>query len=103
MQDLNEKNRYEAAKKKVKNIKGFYVHLLIFILVNAYILFKRYHRFDTVNDFLVFHNFSTLFFWGIGLGAHALSVFGPDLFLGKNWEERKIKEFMDREKNNKWE
>lgn len=103
MQDLNEKIRYEAAKKKVKNIKGFYVHLLVFIAVNAFLLIKRYYRLGPTDDFLVFHNFSTLFFWGIGLGAHALSVFGPDLFLGKNWEERKIKEFMDREKQNKWE
>jgi len=103
MEDFNEKIRYEAAKKKVKSIKGFYVHLLVFIAINTYILFKRYNGLGPEDNFFVFHHFSTLFFWGIGLGAHALSVFGPDLFFGKNWEERKIREFMNQEKQKKWE
>ena len=48
-------------------------------------------------------NFFTAFFWGLGLLAHALSVFLPDFIMGQNWEERKIKEFMEKEKANKWE
>ena len=44
------------------------------------------------------------FFWGIGLLAHGLSTFLPYFILGKDWEERKIKELMDKERNaNKWE
>jgi hypothetical protein len=35
--------------------------------------------------------------------AHGMSVFGRDLFFGADWEERKIKEFMDKDKNQKWE
>jgi hypothetical protein len=48
-------------------------------------------------------NFSTAFFGGIGLAAHGLSVFLPSLIMGKDWEEKKIKELMEKEKNNKWE
>jgi hypothetical protein len=54
-------------------------------------------------SYFQFNNFKTALFWGIGLLAHALSVFMPSMIMGKNWEERKIKELMDREKNNKWE
>jgi hypothetical protein len=45
----------------------------------------------------------TAFFWGIGLVAHGFSVFVPQWFLGNDWEERKIKEIMEKEKQNKWE
>ncbi len=50
-------------------------------------------------------NYATVFFWGIGLLAHWASVFGSGLILGRKWEERKIKEFMDREmqEKRKWE
>jgi hypothetical protein len=47
--------------------------------------------------------FSTAIFWGIGLMAHALSVFLPSMIIGKDWEERKIKQLMEKEKQNKWE
>ncbi|MBT8188621.1 MAG: 2TM domain-containing protein, partial [Croceitalea sp.] len=33
--------------------------------------------------------------WGIGLIAHGLNAFGYNPILGKDWEERKIKEFMN--------
>ncbi len=39
-------------------------------------------------------------FWGIGLAFHAFSVFGTDYFFGKNWEENKIKKFMDEDEQN---
>jgi hypothetical protein len=32
--------------------------------------------------------------WGIGILSHALQVFG----IGKNWEEKKIKELMEKDK-----
>ena len=36
--------------------------------------------------------------WGIGITVHALVVFGSFSFLvGKNWEERKIKELIEKD------
>jgi hypothetical protein len=37
--------------------------------------------------------------WGIGLVAHGLRAYGYNPLFGKNWEERKIKEFMDKDRN----
>jgi hypothetical protein len=34
--------------------------------------------------------------WGIGLLAHGVSVFAFDGWLGSEWEERKIREYLDR-------
>jgi hypothetical protein len=43
------------------------------------------------------------FGWGIGLVFHAIKVFGLSPFFGKNWEERKIKEYMEEdEPRNRW-
>ena len=35
--------------------------------------------------------------WGIGLTIHALSTFGMIGLLGRDWEERRLKELMEEE------
>jgi hypothetical protein len=96
--------RYDLAYKRVKRIKGFYIHLLVYIIVNSFIIISNYNQ-NWTNDenFWQWQNFSTVLFWGIGLLAHGMSVFGRNMFFGKNWEEKKIQEFMDKDKNSKWE
>ena len=96
-----EQLKYESALKKVKRIKGFYTHLLVYIVINIMIIIVNIQELDKGESYFQFKIFSTVFFWGIGLVAHGLSVFGPDIFLGSNWEEQKIKELMDKEKFNK--
>ena len=84
----NESLAYEKAARRVKELKGFYGNLISYCIVIP---------------FLVIINLLTspkeLWFywpmlgWGIGLVAHGMNVFA----IGKNWEERKIKEFMQKE------
>ena len=95
---------YDLAYKRVKRIKGFYIHLLVYILINAFIMISSYNQ-NWTNDenFWQWQNFNTVLFWGIGLLAHGMSVFGSTMFFGRNWEEKKIQELMDKDKNNKWE
>lgn len=103
--DLNNPDsEYEMAYRKVKKIKGFYIHLMVYVLVNAFIIISSMNRNSFQNgDFLNWQTYSTALFWGIGLVAHGLSVFGRNIFFGENWEEKKIKQFMDKEKSQKWE
>lgn len=100
-----EEIRYEIARKRVKEIKGFYTHLAVYVVINIIILIGNYQFWNKNGNFLSWNNFSIAFFWGIGLAAHGLNVFGINLFLGKNWEEKKIKELMDkdRKQNQNWE
>jgi hypothetical protein len=85
---------YNSAYKKVKRIKGFYSHLRIYLIINVLIITEGISN---------WHTYSTAIFWGIGLLAHGLSVFGRDLFFGTDWEEKKIQEFMNKNDNqNKW-
>lgn len=103
-QNSNRDERYEIAAKRVKRIKSFYVHLLIYILVNIFIIASNFIR--NSNDeplFWSWQTFSTALFWGIGLVAHGLSVFGKNLFFSSNWEEKKIQKLIDKDKNQKWE
>ena len=102
-QNLEQEHSYLKAKKRVKAIKGFYIHLSVYVIINIFlsgiIIFGLIKSGDNFSD--VFSNFgvySTWIFWGIGLFFHWLGVFGfQSLGLGKDWEEKKIKELMKRE------
>jgi hypothetical protein len=98
-----EELKYHEALKRVKRIKGFYTHALIYLVVNIMIVIINIQDLEPGESYFQWHNFLTLFFWGIGLLSHGLSVFLPTMILGQNWEERKIKELMEKEKNSKWE
>lgn len=101
MENLDE-IRYREARKRVKKIKGFYTHLTVFVVINTVILIANYQELPA-GESLRWQHFSVVFFWGIGLMGHALSVFLPSFLLGKDWEERKIKQLMEQDQNNKWE
>ena len=81
--------RYEKARKRVEEIKGFYSHLIAYICVNIGLVIINL---ITSPGYLWF--FWPLMGWGIGLIFHALGVFVFSKFPGKQWEERKIKEVM---------
>lgn len=98
-----EEIKYQEALKRVKKIKGFYTHLVVYVVVNIMIVILNIQDLKAGESYFQKENFFTAFFWGIGLAAHALSTFAPTWFLGSNWEEKKIKELMEKEKNNKWE
>ena len=97
---------YNIAYRRVKKIKGFYSHLVGYLIVNAIIIISNFNRDSiTSSEFWDWHTFSTAIFWGIGLLIHAISVFGPDLFFNHDWEQKNIQKYMDKEKMNttKWE
>lgn len=95
MEILNNKISYNRAKKKVKKIKGFYIHLVIYIIFNTIFLVRNIQ--DHGVEGLLYTMIGTGFFWGIGLFFHWYGVFGKSLFF-KEWENRKIKELMDEDK-----
>jgi len=97
--------KYQLAKKRVKRIRGFYIHLFIYIVVNICIVILDSNRQYVVDGNLQLWAFSNIFFWGIGVFAHWASVFGPNVLLTRKWEERKIEELMKKDsyKQNKWE
>lgn len=98
-----EEIRLQRITKRVQEIKGFYKHLGSYIIVNLILIGMVYYQLDKGEVFFKFSTFSTAFFWGIGLVFHAFNVFGKNAFLGPDWEEKKINEFMNQSQNSKWE
>jgi len=97
-----ENEKYERAKKKMEDIKGFYSHLVVYLIVNSLLillqlgLFTRGIEGVSIPEWSVF---STPFFWGIGLFFHGLYVFQDKFRFFKDWEERKIKEYMEKDES----
>jgi len=89
----------KRAKKRVEQIKGFYVHLAVYIVVNLIIVGSFVIRNGLQGESLDFWAaFSTTAFWGIGLAFHALNVFGLNGILGRRWEARQIQKFMEEDR-----
>lgn len=88
---MDEATRYKQAKERVEALKGFYAHLAIYIAVNTGLLLI-----NLVSGGGLWFSWPLLG-WGIGLMAHALSVFILADRLGPGWEERKIREYMGRD------
>ena len=96
--DFRKEEAYLRAKKKVDTIIGFYWHLAVYLIVNIFLIILI-----GVNaGFSGFGPYATAVFWGIGLIFHFLGAFGPNFFFGDDWENKKIKEYMDKEHKN-WE
>lgn len=85
-------DRYMRAKKRVENLKGFYLHLTTYVLVNAFIF--GINLMTSAGEWWFFY---PLLGWGVGLFIHGLTVFASGKF-GDEWEERKIREYMEKDK-----
>jgi len=90
---MEEEESYKRAKKREGELRGFYEHLIAYVVVNIMLVIINL---VTSPDTLWFYWVTV--FWGIGVIWHAISVFGKRGKLGKNWEEKKIKEIMEKEK-----
>jgi hypothetical protein len=89
--------KYKQAKKQVKKIKGFYMHLSVYSIIIPTIIFINL-KFEPHFHWFWF----SLLGWGTGLLIHWLNVFGFNLLgIGSNWENKKIKEMMNGDKKYK--
>ncbi len=99
METFNENDiQYQRAKRYVERLRGFYAHLFVYIAVNAMIVVYNCANLKPGESYFEFKNFFTLTFWGIGLVAHGAVVFLSKNSYLQNWEEKKIREIMEKEK-----
>ncbi|WP_149303423.1 2TM domain-containing protein [Pareuzebyella sediminis] len=83
--------RYEKAKQRVENIKGFYGNVLAYCIVIPFLVILNYKT--TSFPWVLF----PIFGWGFGVLIHGMEAFGFNPILGKGWEEKKMREYMDDE------
>jgi hypothetical protein len=91
MEDLKADPRYEEARRHAQNVRGFYIHLVVYLLVNAGLFALNMLS----SPGRLWYGWAT-FGWGIGLVAHGVSVFAFSGWLGADWEERKIRRYLER-------
>lgn len=106
---LSEEKRLIKAQKRVEELKGFYKHLTVYLIVNLFLTFIV-HFFDVNIKIFeglemgdeatgsIFARYPVWFIWGVILLVDAVRVFIFPKALGKDWQDRKIEEFMN-EKN----
>lgn len=90
---MDEDERYQAAKERVKELRGFYEHLGIYIVVNITLFII-----NVVTAPGAWWFYWVTVFWGIGIIWHAYATFAGGRFMGKDWEERKIREILEEKK-----
>ena len=96
--NLKKQNKYLRAKERVAELKKFYTSLIGYVLVISMLAALNYYT----NGWSYMWFLWAAFGWGIGLLFQAAKAYRWSPFMGKNWEERKLKEFLDEEEKNQW-
>ena len=84
--------KYKLAKKQVEKLKGFYIHLAIYIIFIPVLIYL-----NVISRAGFPWALFPIFGWGFGIIGHASETFNYNPFFGRNWEERKIRELMNKD------
>ena len=96
----------QAAEKRVKELKGYYRHIVVFIVVNGLLYLLQtgiltsllpdafpkesyYYEWITTN----------ILIWALILVVHTLILFRHKVTFFKKWEERQIQKYMDEDRS----
>ena len=94
-----ESTKYIRAVERVEEIKGFYGSLLAYCIVIPFIIFIYFKYTPYTIQWFWF----PMLGWGIGLIFQGFKAFSYNPILGKDWEDKKIREFMENDKKQYWE
>lgn len=84
--------RLERAKEHVEKLKGFYANLTLYSIFIPIFIWLNYQS-NAGFPWAIF----PIVGWGFGVLKHASETFQWNPLFNKNWEERKIKQFMEEE------
>jgi LytS/YehU family sensor histidine kinase len=88
-----ERTAYDEARWQVYRIRKFYRSLAAYATIVPLMALANY----MITPKVIWVLFPAVG-WGIGLFFHALNTFGGSLWLGREWEEKKIAAIMAKEK-----
>lgn len=102
----NEKNsqaqeaKYMKAKKRIDEMRKFYKHLTVYLIVNLFISFFKINNYMDDGDTLLealstFDTYIVWMVWGFFLILQWVRTFNKNMFLGSDWEERKLRQYMN--------
>lgn len=86
---------FRRARERVNAIRGWYVHLIVYVAVNTLLV-----GIDLAEGGGLDYAYWTVLGWGIGLAVHSAFVWvGGRAPLGNDWEERKVRELIEKERS----
>ncbi len=92
MSDSNE----QAARQHVSRLKSFYQQVSTYLIINVVLII--------INLLVDPHElwfYWVLIFWGIGIALQAVRLFGPGKKFDKDWEDKKVKEYLEKDRRKK--
>ena len=85
---------YQRARRRVGQIRGFYSNFFSYLVIVA---------FTAVVNILTDRTYLWFLWvaagWGVAVAFHAYATFANRGLFGREWEERKIREIMERERH----
>ena len=100
MENAQKENKYLRAKERVAETRKFYTGLMSYVVFISLLAGLNYYIDQWSHPWFLWAAFG----WGIGLAFQAAKAFNLNPFFGRNWEERKIKEFMEEDaRKTRWE
>jgi len=88
---LDQSPEYQAARCQVRRLRGFYSHLSVYLAVNAGLLVIN--LFSSPGRLWVVWPLAG---WGMAILIHGFGVFLGGSFFGAEWEQRKVRELVER-------
>lgn len=96
----NMTEREIAIRRRVRRLADFYRHMLVFVVIIAALwtlnALQIYASEKSVKWYSWWAIWPTLG-WGIGLLTHGVTVVPKWTFFSADWEDRKVKELMERD------
>jgi hypothetical protein len=87
--DLNLSPEEREVRRQVHQLRGFYHHLAVFLLVNAGLI-----GINLLSSSSRLWFYWPLLGWGIWLALHSFSTFSRGRWLGREWEEHKVNQML---------
>ncbi|NAS11598.1 2TM domain-containing protein [Poritiphilus flavus] len=91
MENFRSDDKYLRAKERVEAIKGFYCNLTAYCIIIPLLIMLN--LWTTSFPWVLF----PIVGWGFGLVMHGIEAYNANPLWGKRWENKKIKELMEKE------
>jgi hypothetical protein len=84
---------YNEARKKVRRLRNFYSHVAMYVAVSTFLTFVNWYT-NPGHWWVKW----VWIGWGIGIFFNGLGLYKRNILFTDEWEERKIKEEMEKMK-----
>lgn len=103
MNEFDKQDRYLRARERVEQVRKFYGGIATYLFVVGVLAAVNYYSNKFSNPWVLW----VAGFWGLAIVFQGVRLYGKHALFGKDWEERKIKEFMEKDERtntrSRWE